>query len=200
MDEKMKNKLPFWIGLGIIFALILISVMRHSQVESSEYLRNLKGSKTLQKLSPEQLIHTDWYGKEAPDFEFTDINGKKGKLSDYRGREVVIVFWATWCTFCRYEIPDLIELRKEQSDSELAILAISYESKDIVKDFVGNSDINYTVIAADAYIMPAPYKYVPAFPSAIFISKEGKIKVSVLGYKDFSITKALISSTYDNNG
>ncbi len=72
-------------------------------------------------------IHTSWYGKEAPDFTMTDINGKEHKLSDYRGRDVMIIFWATWCMPCVIEVPHLISLRNAIGEDELAMLAISNE-------------------------------------------------------------------------
>src|SRR4030042_3085295 len=66
-----------------------------------------------------------WYGKPAPDFALTDVADKVHRLGDYKGKNVIIIFWATWCGPCLREIPDLMELRKTVGQSELAMLAVS---------------------------------------------------------------------------
>ena len=63
-------------------------------------------------------IYTSWYGKPAIDFTLTDIKGKEHKLSDYRGKNVMFVFWATWCGPCLMEIPHLIALRNIISEDK----------------------------------------------------------------------------------
>ncbi|MHC4800158.1 MAG: peroxiredoxin family protein, partial [Planctomycetota bacterium] len=96
-----------------------------------------------------------WYGKLAPDFTLTDIAGKNHKLSDYRGRNVLIVFWATWCPPCQMMVPHLIELRKTLGEDNLAMLGISYitsyppNTAEMIKMFTEIKKTNYTVFAAD---------------------------------------------------
>ncbi len=121
-----------------------------------------------------------WYGKQAPDFALTETNGKEHKLSDYRGKNVLIVFWATWCGPCKMEIPHLIELRNNIDAGELAMLAISNENPNLVKSFVTRAKMNYTVLL-DKGSLPAPYSAVSAIPSSFFIDPEGKIKLATMG-------------------
>jgi len=121
-----------------------------------------------------------WRGKPAPDFTLADIDGKEHKLSGYRGKNVLIVFWATWCPPCRMEIPHLIELRNTVDADELAMLAISNESLNLVKNFVSQARMNYTVLV-DRGTLPAPYNAVSAIPSSFFIDPEGKIKLATRG-------------------
>ena len=90
----------------------------------------------------------DWRGKPAPDFTLTDIEGKPHKLSDYRGRNVVVVFWATWCGPCKLEVPHLKGLQESYSKDKLAILAISEEPVALVKTFVQEQGITYTVLTS----------------------------------------------------
>ena len=123
---------------------------------------------------------TEWYGKEAPDFTFHDLAGKTHKLAEYRGKNIMVVFWATWCGPCHAEIPHLIELRNEISADELAIIGISNESLDKIKPFAESKEINYTVTSIQSHL-PVPFTYVRAIPTSFYIDKKGKIKLIVEG-------------------
>jgi peroxiredoxin len=138
-------------------------------------------------------IFRPWCGKPAPDFTLTDIEGKEHKLSDYRGKNVLIVFWATWCPPCRREIPNLIELRNTVSRDDLAILAISNENPSLVKKFVTQAKINYTILL-DAGVLPAPYNSISAIPSTFFISPDGKIKLASAGMVSLDEIKAIFEA------
>ncbi|MHC4292917.1 MAG: peroxiredoxin family protein [Planctomycetota bacterium] len=137
--------------------------------------------------------YNDWFGKDAPDFTLTDINSKEHSLSDYKGKEVMLVFWATWCPPCRIEIPHLIELRKSMSEEKLAILAISNEPENVVKNFVSDNNLNYTVFATRA-ALPAPYSTVTGIPSSFFVDSEGKFKFGTVGTIDLNAMKAIIQA------
>ncbi len=134
---------------------------------------------------------TPWYGKPAPDFALTDLDGKEHKLSDYKGKKVLLVFWATWCPPCRKEIPDLIQLRKTVGKDKLAMLAISNEKPDLVKSFVTQANINYTVLL-DPGTLPGPYNTINAIPSSFFIDQEGKIKLATSGLVSLSEIKDIL--------
>ncbi|MBN1974012.1 MAG: redoxin domain-containing protein [Sedimentisphaerales bacterium] len=125
----------------------------------------------------------EWFGKPAPDFTITDITGKQHKVSDYRGKNLIINVWATWCPPCKKEIPDFIELRKTVSEDELAILGISTETgkENTVKQFVSQNKMNYTILVADPLKLAAPYSKISAIPTTFFIDPEGKIKIATIG-------------------
>jgi peroxiredoxin len=142
---------------------------------------------------------TNWYGKEAPDFTVTDLNGKKHTLGEYRGKNVMLTFWATWCPPCIAEIPHLIELRKQISEDKLVMLAISYidpkNTTEAVRKFVTvNPVINYPVTSTDEATMPAPYNYINSIPSSFFIAPDGKIKLAAEGMIPFPQMKAIIEA------
>lgn len=132
-----------------------------------------------------------WYGEIAPNFILTDINGKKHSLNDYKGKNVMLLFWATWCPPCLQEIPHLIFLRNKVSDDELAILAISDERLSKVKNFVERVKINYTVFAA-AGNLPSPYNTIRAIPSTFFIDPQGRIKIVAEGATSFGEILAIL--------
>jgi peroxiredoxin len=143
---------------------------------------------------------TSWYGKMAPDFTLTDITGKQHKLSDYRGKDVMLVFWATWCGPCIQEMPHLIELRKTTGEDKLAMLAISYittrppNTTEMVKSVVGRQKINYTVISVDESEVSAPYNQIRGIPCSFFIDPEGKIKLATLGVLSLDTMKAILQA------
>jgi len=143
---------------------------------------------------------TSWYGKTAPDFTLNDITGKQHKLSDYQGKNVLLVFWATWCGPCVKEIPDLKELRKTIGQDKLAMLAISYittmppNTTEIVKGFVERQNINYTVLSVNRSDVSEPYSKVNGIPCSFFINPEGKIKLATLGVLSLETIKAILQA------
>jgi thiol-disulfide isomerase/thioredoxin len=136
-------------------------------------------------------ILSNFYGKPMPDFTVTDITGKTQKLSDYRGKEVMVVFWATWCMPCQQEIPHLIALRNIFSSDKLAILAISNESADTVKAMVDDKNMNYTVIAYKD-TLPEPFSSIRGYPSAFFIKPDGTLKICTEGGLQLGEMKSIL--------
>jgi len=142
--------------------------------------------------------YTPWYGKTAPDFTLTDLAGKKHKLSNYRGKDVILVFWATRCTYCIPEIPHLIKLRNTVSEDKLAILAISCENPELIKKFVADNRMNYTVLLEKGD-MPAPFGVIRIYktagiPCSFFIDPEGKIKLATVGILTLESIKAILQA------
>ena len=142
--------------------------------------------------------HTSWHGKTAPDFTLTDINGKQHKLSDYRGKNAMLVFWSTGCPPCLMEIPDLLELRKTVSEDDLAILAITSDDPAMIKKFAADKKINYTVLL-DRGTMPRPFGVMRIYgttgiPGSFFIEPDGRIKLATVGLLPLRDTKAIIQA------
>ena len=125
-------------------------------------------------------VWMDSYGQMAADLELKDISGKTHKLSDYRGKNVIVIFWATWCAPCLTEVPHLIELRKRISEDELAMLAISNEALTTLQRYAEFKQLNYTVISSRGPF-PAPFGNVQGIPAGFIIDKEGKIKLATEG-------------------
>ena len=138
-----------------------------------------------------------WSGKSAPDFTVSDIDGRTHRLSDYHGKNLLVVFWATWCPACKLEIPHLIELRKLYNEDELGIVAISNESQEDLKRFVADKGINYTVATLGS-ALPTPFSGVTSIPTTFFIGRDGTIKLTALGLVSLEESKAVIEAGAGN--
>ncbi len=121
----------------------------------------------------------------APDFKIEDLDGKIHTLNDYRGKILLINFWATWCPPCRAEIPDFIEVYEAEKNNGLAILGLSVDdlSTNELQTFVRRFKINYPVALATQEIIRQfrPGQYIP---TTIFIDKKGQIRHKHVGLLD----------------
>ncbi len=126
-----------------------------------------------------------WVGREAPDIAITTMDGDSLRLSDFRGRRVVLDFWATWCPPCRMEIPHFNRLQAENSTNDLVIIGLSNEDRAVLKEFSRTEELNYLIASADGLDLPDPYAGVTAIPTTFFLDRSGRIQHVVVGYHDY---------------
>jgi peroxiredoxin len=141
----------------------------------------------------------DLRGKRAPDFTLRTIEGKKLSLSDYKGKAVLINFWATWCAPCKIEMPWLIALRTQYAPQGFEILGVSEDDADTphakLAKFGQEEGLNYPLLVGDDAIS-RKYGGVEFLPTSYFVGRDGKIVAETAGLvsKDeveASIKKAL---------
>lgn len=119
--------------------------------------------------------------KPAPDFQLTDLDGKNIKLSDYRGKVVLLNFWADWCPPCKRELPDLIALHRQYQDQGLAIIGIAIQSKEAkLRKLIEEQGIAYPVVIGDDDINRR-YGGIRAVPTTFVIDRQGNIIKQRLG-------------------
>lgn len=133
------------------------------------------------------------WGKIAPDFTLSDIEGNVHTLSDYRGKNVVVVIWATWVSTCKLQVPHLKELRTAFEDKDLAILTISNEPPGVLKEFAEKEGINFTVLSGGANL-PAPFGQVEYAPGSFFIGPRGRFKLASTGLVPAEDAKAIVQA------
>ena len=139
-------------------------------------------------------------GKKAADFDLKTLDGKSVKLSDYKGKIVIIDFWATWCPPCRKGVPDLISIQNEFKDN-LVVIGISLDQQNTIKDlnpFIKSYGINYPVVLGTQQVV-ADYGNIQAIPTSFVVDQKGNIVDTHVGlvpkstYTDL-ITKLLKKS------
>ena len=131
-------------------------------------------------------------GKIAPAFTLQDLNGNKVSLSSYKGRPLVVDFWATWCGPCKVEIPWFEKLHDQYRSQGLEIIGISaddldkddpaklFTEKRDIADFASKMHMNYPVLL-DGGSLENQYGGLDALPTTFFIDRNGKIVASTIG-------------------
>lgn len=113
---------------------------------------------------------------EAADFELEDASGQKLKLSDLRGKVVLLNFWATWCGPCKIEIPWFVEMEREFKDQGFAVVGVSMDEDgwDAVKPFMADMKVNYRMVLGTEE-MAQLYGSVQSLPTSFVIDRNGKV-------------------------
>lgn len=114
--------------------------------------------------------------KSAPDFSLRDSDGRTVRLSDYRGKVVLLNFWATWCSPCRFEIPWFVQFERQHKDQGFAVIGISMDDEGwaAVKPFMEELGINYRVLMGNDTVTLL-YGGVDSLPTSFVIDRAGKV-------------------------
>jgi thiol-disulfide isomerase/thioredoxin len=130
----------------------------------------------------------------AAGFALQDMSGKTHKLADYRGKWVLVNFWATWCPPCLSEIPELISLHNAHKDKDLVVIGVALDStRASVAEFAGKSGISYPLVLGDRN-MSAQIGAVDVLPTSYLYAPNGEL----VSYQAGEVTRASIE-TYIKN-
>ena len=123
-------------------------------------------------------VPADNVRKTAPNFTLSDSKGAAVRLSDYKGKVVLLDFWATWCHGCKTEIPWYMEFQNKYKDKGLAVIGVSMDDDGwkSVKPFLEEQKMNYAVVIGNEAL--AKLYSVDALPVTLLIDRNGKIAVS----------------------
>jgi cytochrome c biogenesis protein CcmG/thiol:disulfide interchange protein DsbE len=122
----------------------------------------------------------------APDFTLKDLSGGDISLADYRGKVVLLEFWATWCPPCKASVPALVKLEKKYEQKGFTVVGLAMDSdsdaSEKVRQFSASSHINYPVILSDEATKKL-YNVI-SIPTSFLIGRDGKIVDIYKGYSD----------------
>jgi len=133
-------------------------------------------------------------GAPAPDFSLPDLDGKPLDLTNYRGKVVLLDFWATWCTPCRDEIPHFVEWQDKYREQGLQVIGISMDDgPKPVREFYREFKMNYPV-ALGTEKLAASYGGVLGLPITFLIDRDGRVAAKFVGAVEMSSVEQQIKS------
>lgn len=166
---SMKHKRTVIAGIAIGITILTFSVFLASRNPQPQAARPSAGLQM----------------KIAPDFLLTSLDGRSKKLSDYRGKVVLLNFWATWCAPCRVEMPTLVDLYNKYHAQGLEIVGVSLDDgrQERVARFVSEMKINYPILLGNQSVADL-YGGGRLLPQTVFITRNGDILQTMIGMRD----------------
>jgi len=171
---KKKEEMKKVLHEGIIILLLLTIWLSACEVKK----KREEAGKLKQDIGTEK----EW--GNAPDFTLPELEGNSLTLSDFKGKVIILNFWATWCPPCRREIPDFVELYENYKDKGLLIIGVNLDGGDrsSVKQFSEKYKINYSVVLGNVNVTE-DYGGIRAIPTTFIIDREGNIREKYIGYQ-----------------
>ncbi|AQQ64250.1 MULTISPECIES: redoxin domain-containing protein [Bacillus] len=175
-----------WRKLTIIVVLLcLAGYAAYEQFGNKEQAVKVKQEKS--EAAMKEIIARNGIeiGKSAPDFELTKLDGTNVKLSDLKGKKVILNFWATWCGPCQQEMPDMEAFYKEHKEN-VEILAINYTPSEKgggaekVSNFAKEKGITFPILLDKNIDVTTAYKVI-TIPTSYFIDTKGVIQDKFIG-------------------
>ncbi len=181
----MQRRFPIWLGVVLVLiAGVLVFNLFEQPADNQQA-----------KEDPEQVPKTEV--QTAPDFALTDLEGNSVSLGDFKGKNVYINFWASWCGPCRLEMPDIEKIHHKYNDQDLVVLAVNIgESNDTVRAYMKNNNLSFTALLDPNGSAAKTYK-VSSIPLSIFINTEGVIVGKRVGLMNLEQMEAYVSELYN---
>jgi peroxiredoxin len=134
----------------------------------------------------------------APAFSTLDLDGVNRSLSEQKGKVVLVTVWATWCGYCRAEMPELDQLYREYKDQGLMVFGLSDEDAPTQRKCLEKIPVNYPLLTYKGQI-PAIYRQVAVYPTTFLIDRRGQLQPGIEGEKSFAELKGAAVSLLSSN-
>lgn len=187
-------KRNYWVVIIIVVALALMGWSGYSNFKSRKQstahqiktflIPNSNSNKTVQQDLANDEGLPKLRGKVAPGFTLRSIQGKKVSLANYKGKAVLVNFWATWCAPCKIEIPWLVSLHNQYAAQGFQVLGVSEDDPTVtqadLKNFSKQLHMNYPILrGTDA--VARKYGGVDFLPTSFYIGRNGKVVAETAG-------------------
>ena len=185
------------IGLGILTVLVLLFIMNIFKDEKVNEIALPSAPHTEVEV---EKVEASSELKYAQDFTLTTLQGEQVTLSDYKGKIVILNFWATYCAPCKEEMPHMQSFSEKHPD--IAMLAVNLTSMDLgldaVKQFVNDFELTFPILLDEADVVGKQYNIL-TIPTSYMIDQEGRIFKEVIGPMDERMMEELISDLKSYN-
>lgn len=188
-----KNLLSFAI-LALAAVILVVNIWKPNLTESEKKTTDQTEESVETEDIPGAKLSALREGAEAPDFELNTLDGKSVKLSDYRGKKVILNFWATWCPPCKAEMPHMQNFYVENKDKGVEILAVNLTNMDKgvdeVQNFVKEYGLTFTIPLDDEGAAGTTYQAF-TIPTSYILDENGIITKKIVGPMDENMMKKL---------
>lgn len=188
-----KNLLSFAI-LALAVVILVVNIWKPNSTESEKKTTNETEETAGTEDIPGAKLSALREGAEAPEFELTTLDGETVKLSDYRGKKVILNFWATWCPPCKAEMPHMQNFYEENKDKGVEILAVNLTNMDKgveeVETFVKEYGLTFTIPLDEEGVAGTTYQAF-TIPTSYILDENGVITKKIVGPMDENMMKDL---------
>lgn len=179
----MKKNILIW---GITIVLILVAFLVTNSYTKNKTVMTVDASTQAsedlkQSSAGNNQLNTESDLEKAIDFKLKDLDGNEVALSDFRGKNVYLNFFATWCPPCKAEMPDIEKMYQKYKDKDFVVLAVDLgEDMDTVKSFIEKNNFNFKVLLDSDQSVAEKYS-ISAIPVSVFIDKKGNVVAKKVG-------------------
>jgi peroxiredoxin len=174
------------IAAVLLIALLTVAIV---QVMDKKAEANKKPTETTTSSSQTNGFQI---GQKAPDFELKTLTGETTRLSAYKGKKVMLNFWATWCPPCKAEMPEMEQFYK-QGNKDVVILAVNIDSQNDVKGFADKNGITFPILLDTDGKVNSTYQIL-SIPTTYFIDRNGVIQNKYTGAMKLDMMKQFTDS------
>ena len=176
---------------ALVFIALLIAIL--AMLASGRYIDRAR------KHGPFRLVG-NVQGVPAPDFTLPTLDGRTVKLSDFRGKAVLLNFWATWCPPCKLEMPWFEDLQREYGKDGLVVLGVAMDDTDpkTIAKFASELGVNYPVLLGTDQVSD-DYGNVQYLPTTFYIGRDGTIVDKMTGLLDRKDIEAAVRKTLNSS-